>query len=420
MTSSTQINQLVDHLFRHESGKMIAVLSKFLGLQNLETAQDIVQDTLLQAMNSWSYGGLPENPSAWLYRVSKNKAIDFLRRQKKFREISPKYSYLLQYDHSSSTNELFLEDEIQDSQLRMIFACCHHSIPVESQIALALKTLCGLSVSEIARAFLTGEETISKRIYRAKEKIKAENISLDLPSPNALPSRLDAVLQSLYLLFNEGYNSSNSDRLIRDDLCENAMRLNFLLTQHPSTNLPSTMALLSLECFQASRLEARLDDRGNIILLKYQDRKKWYRPLMEKGFAWLEASIIPGETSVYHVQAAIASLHASANSFEETDWRSIHDLYKKLHSMQPDPVVELNKAIASAYAIDKPTALNEMLQIRGLENYYLYHTSIGEIYFELDQPQIAKKYYQRALELTASRPEQQLLADKIRSCEPVQ
>jgi RNA polymerase sigma factor (sigma-70 family) len=420
MTSSTQINQLVDHLFRHESGKMIAVLSKFLGLQNLETAQDIVQDTLLQAMNSWSYGGLPENPSAWLYRVSKNKAIDFLRRQKKFREISPKYSYLLQYDHSSSTNELFLEDEIQDSQLRMIFACCHHSIPVESQIALALKTLCGLSVSEIARAFLTGEETISKRIYRAKEKIKAENISLDLPSPNALPSRLDAVLQSLYLLFNEGYNSSNSDRLIRDDLCENAMRLNFLLTQHPSTNLPSTMALLSLECFQASRLEARLDDRGNIILLKYQDRKKWYRPLMEKGFALLEASIIPGETSVYHVQAAIASLHASANSFEETDWRSIHDLYKKLHSMQPDPVVELNKAIASAYAIDKPTALNEMLQIRGLENYYLYHTSIGEIYFELDQPQIAKKYYQRALELTASRPEQQLLADKIRSCEPVQ
>lgn len=416
------INQLVDHLFRHESGKMVSVLSRLLGLQNLETAQDIVQDVLLQAMGTWGYNGVPENPRAWLYRAAKNKAIDFLRREKKFKELSPQYSYLLQseYSLSSTINNLFLENEIQDSQLRMMFACSHPSIPEESQIALTLKTLCGLSTLEIAKAYLTNEETIGKRIYRAKEKIKAEKIELRVPQGQELPERLDIVLKSLYLLFNEGYNSSHSEQLIREDLCREAIRLTYLLTTNNITNLPRTNALLSLMCFQASRLQARLDDKGNIILLKHQDRSKWYKPLMEKGFEHLELATEIFQPSSYHLEAAIASLHASAPSFEQTDWKSIYHLYEILYKLQPIPIVALNKAIASAYAIGKEDALKQLLQIKGLETYYLYHTSLGEIYFELQDKKKAKRFYERALQLTTSRQEKQLLLNKIDDCETVQ
>jgi len=398
---SSTIQKTIDHLFRHESGKMVSVLSRLLGLQNLETAQDIVQDVLLQAMNTWSYNGIPENATGWLYRVAKNKAIDFLRREKKFKELAPQYAYLLQSEYSltPTVNNLFFENEIKDSQLRMMFACSHPSIPEESQIALTLKILCGLSTSEIAKAFLTNEETVNKRIYRAKEKIKAEKIELDVPLANELSVRLDSVLKSLYLLFNEGYNSSHSDQLIREDLCQEAMRLVYLLTRHSVTNISRTSALLALMCFQTSRLQARLDDKGNIILLKYQDRKKWFKPLMQKGFLYMDAATEKFDPSPYHLEAAIASLHASAESFENTDWKGIYQLYEILYRLQPSPIVALNKAIASAYANDKKTALEELQKIKGLENYYIYYTSIGEIYFELGNYELAKKYYEKALSL---------------------
>ena len=418
MQSTGAIHTTIDHLFRHESGKMVSVLSRLLGLQNIETAQDIVQDTLLQAMNTWGYNGIPDNPPAWLYRVARNKAIDFLRRQKKFKEIAPQYAYLVESEYSltPTVHNLFLENEIQDSQLRMIFACCHPSIPEESQIAMALKTLCGLSVNEIARAFLTNDETISKRIYRAKEKIKGEKIELDVPGSNELEERLDAVLKSLYLLFNEGYNSSHPENLIRDELCRDAMRLCLLLTQHPLTAYPRSKALMSLMCFQSSRLNARLDEKGNIILLKHQDRRKWHASLIQRGFNYLDEAAEPFEVSAYHFEAAIASLHAAAPSFEQTDWKSIYHLYELLYQAQPNPVVAMNKAIASAYAINKQRALEELKEIKGLENYYLYHTSIGEIYYELNNKQAAKKFYEKALELTTSQQEQQLLKNKIVSC----
>lgn len=415
------VSKLVDHLFRHESGKMISVLSKLLGLQNLETANDIVQDSLLQAMNTWSFKGIPDNPPAWLYHVAKNKAIDFLRKEKKFREISPQYSYLLQseYTLASTVTNFFLEDEIQDSQLRMIFACCHPAIAEESQLALTLKTLCGLSVTEISKAFLTTEDTIAKRIYRAKEKIKAANIQLDVPHSNELPSRIDTVLKSLYLLFNEGYNSSHPDHLIREDLCEEAMRLCFLLTQHSLTAYPRSKALLALMCFQASRLDARLDDKSDIILLKHQDRSKWNRSLMSKGFELMEESTEPFEVSTYHLEAAIASQHATAKSFEQTDWKSIYHLYEMLYQLQPNPIVAMNKAIASAYAISKENALNELQKISGLEHHHLYLASIGEIHFEMQNKTEAKKFYQKALHFTSSGHEQQLLVNKIKNCEAV-
>ncbi|MEJ7677372.1 MAG: sigma-70 family RNA polymerase sigma factor [Segetibacter sp.] len=398
-----RFNQIVDHLFRHESGKMIAVLSKLLGLQNLETAQDIVQDTLLQALHTWGFKGLPGNPAAWLYRVAKNKAVDYLRREKTFRNVRSQHAYLLQseYTLNPTVYSFFEEGEIEDSQLRMMFACCHPSIPVDSQITLALKTLCGLSVAEIAKAFLKDEETIAKRIYRAKEKIRAENIELELPSPSQLPRRLDAVLHCLYLLFNEGYSSSHPEQLIREELCEEAMRLTYLLTQTSITNLPRTNALLALFCFQASRLKARLDEGGNIILLKHQDRSKWYRPLIQKGFSFLEEAT-QRETSVYHLAAAIAYLHAVAPSFETTNWKAIYCLYNILAAKHPTPFVALNKAIAASYAVSKEAALKELHQIKGLENYYLYHTAIGEIYFDLRCMKDARHYYQKALSLTRS------------------
>ncbi|HEV7333297.1 MAG TPA: sigma-70 family RNA polymerase sigma factor [Flavisolibacter sp.] len=411
------IQQTVDHFFRHESGKMIAVLSRLLGLQHLQAAQDIAQDTLLQALQTWRINGLPDQPKAWLYRVAKNKAIDFLRREKTCRRVESAQAYLLQSEFAlyNTITHLFEEEAITDSQLRMIFACCHPSIPVESQIALALKTLCGLSAGEIAKAFLKDEETIAKRIYRAKEKIRTENIALDLPSPDQLPGRLDAVLHCLYLLFNEGYNSSHPEQLIREDLCEEAMRLTYLLTQIPLTNLPRTNALLALFCFQASRLKARLDEGGNIILLKQQDRSKWYRPLIQKGFLFLEAAT-QEELSVYHLEAAIAYLHAVAPSFEETDWKAIYYLYQVLADQHPDAFVFLNKAIAASYAISKEEGLKQLEAISGLEKYYLYHTAIGEIYFELRQPAIARQHFEKALSLTRSAAEQQLLQEKIRAC----
>ena len=418
MDQNKNVNQLVDHLFRHESGKMIAVLSRLLGLQNIEIAQDLVQDTLLQAMSTWGYKSIPDNPSAWLYRVAKNKAIDFLRREKKFKEVSPQYSYLLQseYTLASTVNNLFLENEIQDSQLRMMFACCHPSIQEESQIALTLKTLCGLSVNEISKAFLTTEETIAKRIYRAKEKIKAEKIELEVPQNDELSIRVDTVLKSLYLLFNEGYKSSHPDKLIREDLCEEAMRLCFLLTQHSLTALPRVKALLALMCFQASRFDARLDDKNNIILLKYQDRIKWNRSLMSKGFELMEESTEPFEVSAYHLEAAIASQHAAARSFEQTNWKSIYHLYEMLYQLQPNPIVAMNKAIASSYAISKQNALKELQQIKGLEDHHLYYVSIGEMYFDLENKPEAKKFFEKALELTSSGYEQQLLITKISNC----
>lgn len=412
------ISKIVDHLFRHESGKMVSVLSRLLGLKNIEAAQDIVQDTLYQAMNSWSYGNIPDNPSAWLYRTAKNKAIDLLRREKKFKEITPQYSYLQQSEYSLSltVNNLFLENEIQDSQLQMMFACCHPSIPGESQIALTLKTLCGLSVKEIAKSFLTNDETISKRIYRAREKIKVEKIELEVPHGNELHRRIDSVLKSLYLLFNEGYNSSHPEKLIREDLCEEAMRLCFLLTRHRLTNFPRSRALLSLMCFQSSRLNARLDDKQNIILLKYQDRSKWYRPLIQKGFDYLDSAAEPFEVSTYHLEASIASLHAAAPSFEQTDWKSIHDLYEMLYQLQPNPVVAMNKAIASAYAINKQKALEELQAIKGLEQHHLYYASIGEIYFEMNEKANARYYFEKAFSLTLSQSEKQLLMEKIGLC----
>ena len=417
-SKTADINKLVDHLFRHESGKMVAVLTKLLGFENLETAQDIVQDTLLKAMTAWSFSNVPENPAAWLYFVAKNKAVDFLRREKSFRKFGVQFVQQEDANNVADTQmqNLFLENEIQDSQLRMMFACCHPQIPQESQIALSLKTLCGMGVHEIAHAFLTTDDTITKRIYRAKEKIRNEKIALEVPSNTSLTERLETVLHTLYLLFNEGYNSTHTDKLIRDDLCEDAMRLCHLLIQNPITNQPAAKALLSLMCFQSSRLQSRVDDNGNIITLKYQDRVTWNRHLIQKGFDYLDEAAEGDHFSTYHLEAGIASLHAAAPSFERTDWKGVYHLYEILYSLKPNPVIALNKAIASAYAISMQVALDALHQIKGLEKHHLYYATLGEISLSLNKKQEAKNYFQQALGLTVSKSEQQLLHDKISNC----
>jgi RNA polymerase sigma-70 factor (ECF subfamily) len=410
------VHQLVSHLFRHEAGKMAAVLTRLLGFHSLELAEDIVQDTLVKALSTWKIKGVPDNPQAWLYTVAKRKALDVIREQKIHEQHHTEIGLALksEWTLAPTVANLFLENEIEDSQLRMMFACCHPSIPYESQIALTLKTLCGLSIEEIANSFLTNSETITKRLYRAREKIREENISLEGPIPAHLPGRIDAVLHSLYLLFNEGYNSSHPDSLIRHELCSEAMRLCLLMVNNKITAIPKAKALLALMCFQASRSEARVNNAGTIILLKDQDRSKWNNALIEKGKYYLEHAAEGNEFSEYHIEAAIAGCHTRAISFKETDWEQILQLYTLLSEIKPGPVIELNKAIAIGYARSSSEGLQALKSIKGLEQHYLYHSAMGDFYIDVGNLEEAKVCYQRALSLTSSNTEKELLQRKLR------
>lgn len=394
---------------------MAAVLTRIVGLQNLELAQDLVQDTLLKAINTWKIKGIPENPSAWLYTVAKRKALDVIRQKKIHHEIERDLAKAFQSEWTlaPAVHHLFFDHEIEDSQLRMMFACCHPAIPYESQIALTLKTLCGLSVSEIAHSFLTNEETITKRLYRAREKIREEKIDLEIPTAHTLLTRLGTVQHTVYLLFSEGYNSSHPDELIRHDLCQEAMRLCLLLTKNPLTDKPNTRALMALMCFHASRAEARLDQAGNIVLLKHQDRGLWSKPLIEKGNAYLNASAEGDAFSEYHLEAAIAACHARAKSFEATDWKGMLGLYELLSSVKFDPIVEMNKGIVLGFAESPEKGLACLKKIEGLENNSIYYGALGDFHQQLHQLAEAKSNYVRALELTKSKSEIELLQGKI-------
>lgn len=410
-----QINQLVGHLFRHESGKMAAVLTRLLGFQAIDVAEDIVQETLLKAMTTWRIKGVPENPAAWLYTVAKRKAIDVIRQRQVHEQHHSEIGHMLksEWTLSPTVNQLFLENEIEDSQLRMIFACCHPSIPYESQIALILKTLCGLSIGEIANSFLTGEETIAKRLYRAKERIREENISLEAPIPATLPGRLEAVLHSIYLLFNEGYHSSHPDNVIRHDLCAEAIRLCLLLTRNNLTHTPETDALMALMCFQASRADARTTSDGSIVLLKDQDRTRWSRPLIDKGKYYLERATEREQFSTYHLEAAIAGLHAVANSFAETDWKKIVQLYTLLEHAQPSAIVSLNKAIAIGYAESAAAGLAALRNISTLNHHYLYFAALGDFCLETGAADEARSHYLQAFDLAPSAAQKALLEKKL-------
>jgi predicted RNA polymerase sigma factor len=320
---------------------------------------------------------------------------------------------LMEKNVSGKIDDLFLEHEIEDSQLRMIFACCAPEINTESQIALTLKTLCGFSIKEIAKAFVTGEDTINKRLLRAKQKIRAENISMEVPTGARLALRLQSVLKTIYLLFNEGYNASAADMLIRKDICLEAMRLAILLTEQPVTNVPETQALLALMCFHAARFDSRMDTDGSIILLREQDRKLWNRELIQKGFQYLNeasADFVPNE---YNIEAGIMAVHCAAESYAATDWQTIFRLYESLLEIKDTPVVKLNKAIVIGQIEGPQAAINEILTNVPMKDYYLYHATLGELYLQTHETDRAKKHLQEALTLTGSNAEKLLLQKKL-------
>jgi len=422
MQEPTGVSQLVEHLFRHESAKMIATLTRIFGIEHLSLAEDVVQEALSRALETWPYRGIPEKPSAWIMRASRNLALHVIRRQKSFRAKEAEIAQLMERDGSAGETATFSEHEIADDRLRMMFVCCHPVIPSEAQVALALKTLCGFSVAEISHAFLTTEAAIAKRLTRAKQKIQEAHVPFEIPAGDELARRLDSVLQSLYLLFNEGYKASSGEKLVRGELCEEAIRLTELLAQHPAGNHPKTHALLALMLFNAARLAAREDDRGNLLRLEEQDRTRWDQAMIARGMSHLRESAAGGVVSEYHLQAGIAACHATAKDYQSTDWARILSLYDRLMEFDDSPVVALNRAVAVANVHGAKTGLEAVRAIRAgkkLDSYYLLYAVIGELEMRLNNREAAAQEFRKAFELTETKSERAFLLKRLRDCEPI-
>jgi RNA polymerase sigma factor (sigma-70 family) len=418
LNTSAQIEQTVDYLFRHEWGKLVAVLTKLFGPQNLQLAEDVVQDTLLKAFNNWKINGLPENPTAWLFTVARNKAVDVLRQQKRQYEFSKNIAPLLQsgYTLAPTVKEFINTNTIDDDQLRMMFVCCHPSLAAEAQVSLILKTLCGFSVNEIAKAFVTSYEAIEKRLYRARQSFRDNDVQFELPAAAELNNRLDNVLMAIYLLFNEGYNSTQHEDLIRNDLMKEAIRLCELICRSTAVKHSDVHALIALICFTASRNDARLDAEGNILLLKEQDRSKWNKQLIEKGIYHLEESAAGESISKYHLEAGIAYEHVRTGNYANTNWNNILQCYNLLHQHHPSPVIELNRAIVISElngAAAGIKAIEAIPQLAALKKYYLLPATLGELYMQLQQYDKAKEYFSEAVKLTQSALEKKLLLQKM-------
>lgn len=356
---------------------MIAVLTKAFGLAHVESVEDIVGDTFLAASESWKEKGVPENPTAWLYTVAKNKTRDYLRRNQHFSQKVVPYLQLGQ-EEGEEIDLDWSRDNITDSQLRMMFAICHPDIPEEAQIGLALRVLCGFSIDEIATAFLTNKSVINKRLYRAKEKLRKQSVTLELPKAAVLEQRLANVLHILYLVFNEGYYSQLEENQLRKDLCFEAMRLNHLLLQYPPTHKPSVNALLSLMCFHASRFEARIGIDGSTVLYDEQDRKLWDDELIAKGNDFLIQSATGEVVTKYHLEASIAYWHSTKQQIDNK-WEHILQLYNKLLQIEYSPIAALNRTYALAMARGPELGIKEAEKL-GLEGSYAYHILLGKLY----------------------------------------
>lgn len=414
-----EVKPVIDHLFRYESGKLVAVLTRIFGTHNLELAEDVVQDTLIKAMENWKINGVPDNPSGWLFAAARNKALDVLRRERHHKEFAAEVSPLLKSSYSAgeTLRELINEKEIEDEQLCMMFVCCHPSVAEEGQVAMILKTLCGFSIAEIAKAFITNDETIGKRLYRARQQFREEKIAFAIPSAEELPSRLSNVLVAVYLLFNEGYNSTHHDSIIRDDLVEEALRLGKMLAEHPVTRQPETLALLALLCFQAARLYGRVDEDGNLLSIRDQNKKLWNKALIEQGAAYLRSASQGNVVSPYHLEAAIAYEHCAAISFSSTDWNKILQLYNWLYELKPDPLIAFNRLIAFGEVHGPAAALKKSDQLPDqvlLKNYYLYPAALGDWCAQIGEYDQAKAYFMTSLKLTQSPAEKHLLEKKMK------
>jgi RNA polymerase sigma factor (sigma-70 family) len=415
-----EISRLTEHLFRHEAGKLVSVLTGIFGIDHLQLAEDVVQEALVRAFRTWPYYGVPNNPAAWITQTAKNLAYDLLRREKLFREKQPEIMVSVeQWSADSVVDDSPLFDtEIKDDRLRLIFACCHPLLQQEAQTALALKTLCGFSAAEIAKAFLTTEAAIAKRLTRTRQKIRELHIPFEIPSGQEFADRLNGVLQTLYLLFNEGYKASSGENLIRADLCHEAIRLASLLAEHPAANQPRTHALVALMLLDAARLPARVDMEGNILRLKEQDRSKWSRKMIEVGIIHLGQAASGEELSEYHIQAGIAACHCMAADYSSTDWSRILDLYDQWSQINRSPVVALNRAVAVA-KVNGPragiTAVEAIQNRAELDSYYLLYAVLGEFEAQLQHREVAAAYFQKASQLTEVKSERVFLSKKVRA-----
>jgi RNA polymerase sigma factor (sigma-70 family) len=383
--STGEVPRLTDRLFREEAGKLVSVLTRIFGIDRLELAEDAVQEALVRALRTWPYYGIPENPAAWITQTAKNLALDIVRREKRFRDKEPEI--IASIDGFVSSESPALGTEIKDDRLRLMFACCHPLIPHEAQTALALKTLCGFSTAEIAMAFLTTEAATAKRLTRARQRIRELQIPFEIPAGEELSIRLDGVLQTIYLLYNEGYKASSGDNLIREELCQEAIRLGTLLVEHPAADHPRTHALLALMLLNAARLPARVDEEGNILRLKEQDRSSWNQPMIAHGMRHLAQSAAGDEVTAYHLQAGIAACHCAASDYESTDWPRILALYDRLIQIDDSPVIALNRAVAIA-EVHGPRAGIEAVEAvqnnRQLESYYLLYAVLAEFESQLN------------------------------------
>lgn len=399
--------EVIPHLFRTEFRKITTVLCKHFGIGHIETAEDIASDTFLAALNTWTYKGIPENPTAWLYTVAKHKAANYRNRTKSFQE---KGGSLIPTDPSYQPDLDLSAENIQDSQLQMLFAICHPSIPVESQIGLALRILCGFGIDEIANAFLSNKETINKRLFRAKEKLRLEQVRIELPSETDIEKRLQTVLTTLYLLFNEGYYSESQSSVLREDLCHEAMRLTQLLTENKRTNLPPVNALLALMCFHSSRFPARKNAQGEMILYQDQDETQWDYSLIAKGAYYLQQASRGDTLSPYHLEASIAYWHTlKADTTEK--WESILQLYNKLLQLAYSPIAALNRTYALSKANSKEEAIREAEKLQLTGNPY-YFSLLGELYKDID-PHKARHNFEQALALAKTQTDKQLIAQNL-------
>jgi RNA polymerase sigma-70 factor (ECF subfamily) len=398
---------------------MVSYLTRIFGLTRLDVAEDVVQDTLCRALETWPMHGVPENPSAWLMRVARNRAIDVIRRDQHFRYFTPELTQFLNSSADPSVETSVFEKEIQDDQLRMMFSCCNPELSLDAQVTLILKTLCGFSIAEIAHALLTSCDSIEKRLGRARKIFRTAGAHLELDHPSDLPNRLEAVYEAIYLLFNEGYHSSQSEMTVREELCFEAIRLALLLTENPKTQTPKTHALISLLCFHAARLAGRIDDDGSLIQLEMQDRSKWDRDLITRGFQFFEKASQGNEFSDYHLEAAIASVHCAAATYEETQWSRIVALYDLLYRLKPSPVVALNRAVALGKALGPEEGLKELRTLRDsekLKQYPFYPAAIGEFELLAGRPAEAAKYFKEALKLGRTKSEKNFFQSKLRAC----
>jgi RNA polymerase sigma-70 factor (ECF subfamily) len=415
--SSARASQVAGNFFRHEGARLIATLTSHLGVHRLQLAEDCVQEALVRALQTWPYRGVPDNPAAWLTQAAKNVALDHLRRETRFAEkeggIAQEHERWLATPATAAEGS----EQIADDRLRMMFVCFHPQLSAESQTALALRTLCGFSAGEIASAFLTTEAAIEKRLVRARQRIRDLALPFAVPAPHELPERLDGVLRTLYLLFNEGYKASSGDSLVRADLCREAIRLTLLLTELEAARLPRTHALLALMLLNTARLSARTDETGNLLRLHEQDRTTWDAAMIQRGLHYLALAATGDALSQYHLQAGIAACHSTARDEASTDWPRILSLYDHLMQLDGSPVVTLNRAVAIARVNGAKAGLDALSGHKALETYHLLHAVRGELHAVLGDFSRAIAHLRKAGALAALQSEKEFLARRIRECE---